>query len=141
MAKSALRKRLAKQTKKLTKVCLRITGVFADEIGSYKKTLLVGGLVLIFGLLFTFGSGMISGTMAKYIVMSESEILRRVGTHTALPTTPPTSIVRVKDAEALRAQHMFYKDVKEGDYIIIYNNRVIIYDLRADAVIGEKSSQ
>jgi len=134
-------KRFSKYSKKYTKICLRVTGVITDEISTYKKTLVGGALGIFFILLFMFGSDMVSSTLARTIVVSESEILKRIKTHTTITDTPPTSIVRVKDAETLRAQHMFYKDIKEGDYIIMYPNRVIIYDLRADVVIGEKSSE
>ena len=129
-----------RKSKKAIKVFFRICDVITKEIFTYKKTLVGISLILVFGLLFFFGKDMISSTLSKTIVVSESEILRRVGTHVSIPEGPPVSIVRVKDAEALRAQHMFYKDIKEGDYIIIYPNRVIIYDLRADIVVGEKSS-
>ena len=134
-------RRASKYSKKSVKVFLRVCDFVTKEIFTYKKTLVGFSLLFIFGLLFFFGKDMISTTLAKTVVVSESEILRRVGTHTSLPKELPTDIVRVKDAEVLRAQHMFYKDIKEGDYIIMYPNRVIIYDLRANVVIAEKSSQ
>lgn len=134
-------KRIHRGAKRIGKMLIRVGNVLVEEVFTFKKTLVSLSLIFIFGLLFFFGKDMISSTLAKTVVVSESEILRRVGTHTSVPDIAPTSIVRVKDAENLRAQHMFYKDIKEGDYIIMYQDRVIIYDLRADAVIGEKSSQ
>jgi hypothetical protein len=134
-------KKLQKFFKRFAKIFFRISNVITEEVLTYKKTLVVITLALIFTGLIVFGKGMVSSTLANTIVVSESEILRRIRTHTTIPSTQPTSIVRVKDAEVLRAQHMFYKDIKEGDYIIMYPDRVIIYDLRADTVIGEKSSQ
>lgn len=134
-------RRSSRYSKKVAKFFLNMCDLIMKEIFTFKKTLMGICLVLLVTLLFVFGKDMISTTLAKTVVVSEGEIIRRVSLHTALPQEAPTSIVRVKDAETLRTQHIFYKDIKEGDYIIIYTNRVIIYDLRTDTVLGEKSSQ
>ncbi len=136
-----LLRRTNKTTKKIIKSFFTTCDSVTKKIFTYKKTLVISSLILIFSFLGLFGRDMISTTLAKTVVVSESEILRRVATHTEIPKEAPTSIVRVKDAETLRTQHMFYKDIKEGDYIIVYPTRVIIYDLRDDTLIGEKSSQ
>ena len=127
--------------KKVVKIFLKICDVVVKEIFTFKKTLTGISLVLLIALLFFFGKDIISSTLAKTVVVSEGEILRRVALHTTMPQGKPTSIVRVKDAETLRVQHMFYKDIKEGDYIIIYSDRVIIYNLRSDIIVGEKYSR
>ncbi len=105
-----------------------------------KKILLISALLLaIIGGVFYIKSS-VTDYVANNVVVSESEIIRRIKTHTSVPNEEPISIVRVQDAESLRLQHAFYKDVKEGNYIVVYKDKVIIYDLRGDRVVAEKNS-
>ncbi len=86
-----------------------------------------------------YGSYLYIGkTFANEIVVSQSEIIARVSRLTALPQESPYEIVRVQDEEDLRKQNPFYKDIKEGDYILIYKNLAIIYDLRNNRIAGIK---
>jgi hypothetical protein len=72
------------------------------------------------------------------VIVSQSEIISRAGKLVPLPQTPPDEVVRVQDEENLRLQNPFYHDIKEGDYILIYNNMAVIYDLRNNVVKGVK---
>ena len=76
----------------------------------------------------------IYGEFVNNVVVSQSEIIRRVSKHVNLPETDPLSVVRVDNAESLRSQNNFYKDINEGDYILAYRNIVVVYDLRNDKV-------
>lgn len=80
----------------------------------------------------------ISKTFANEIVVSQSEIISRVGKLISLPSENPFEIVRVQDEEDLRKQNEFYKDVKEGDYILMYKNLAVIYDLRTNTIVASK---
>lgn len=94
--------------------------------------------------LMVFGSALygvyafIGNTFANNIVVSKSEILVRVAKHTELPASDPDAVVRVQDAEILKKQNDFYTNVKEGDYIVMYANLAIIYDLRNDSIVALK---
>jgi hypothetical protein len=81
---------------------------------------------------------LIGNTLANDIVVSKSEILMRVAKHTELPKGNPEAVVRVQDAESLKKQNDFYSNVKEGDYIVMYQDLAIIYDLRNDSVVALK---
>jgi hypothetical protein len=86
-----------------------------------------------------YGSYLYIGkTFANEIVVSQSEIVARVGKLMSLPSESPYEIVRVQDEEDLRKQNKFYKDVKEGEYILIYKNLAVIYDLRNNVIVGVK---
>lgn len=86
-----------------------------------------------------YGSYLYIGkTFANEVVVSQSEIVARVGKLTSLPHEEPLEIVRVQDEEDLRKQNPFYKDVQEGEYILIYKNLAIIYDLRNNVIVGIK---
>lgn len=80
----------------------------------------------------------ISKTFANEVIVSQSEIVARVGKLTALPGESPYEIVRVQDENDLRKQNPFYKDVKEGDYILMYKNLAVIYDLRNNVIVAIK---
>jgi hypothetical protein len=70
------------------------------------------------------------------VSVSQKEIVLKVSKHIDLPNEEPQEVVRVQDAQSLQAQNDFYKDVKEGDYILMYKNMAVIYDLRNDVVVA-----
>ena len=72
--------------------------------------------------------------LSNSVVVSQSEIIRRVSKHVDLPNTDPLSVVRVDNAENLRKQSYFYDNINEGDYIVAYRTIVVIYDLRNDKI-------
>jgi hypothetical protein len=78
----------------------------------------------------------IGKTFANEVVVSQSEIIARVSKLTMLPPEAPYDVVRVQDGEELRKQNPFYKDIKEGDYILMYRDMAVIYDLRNNVVKG-----
>ncbi len=83
----------------------------------------------------------IGNTFANDVIVSKSEILARVAKHTELPAGNPDAVVRVQDAGTLKKENSFYENVKEGDYIIMYPNLAIIYDLRNDSIVGLKRTE
>ena len=97
----------------------------------------VATAVIVVSLLY--GSYLYIGkTFANEIVVSQSEIIARVSRLTALPQENPYEIVRVQDEEDLQKQNPFYKNVKEGNYILMYKNLAVIYDLRNNVIVGIK---
>jgi hypothetical protein len=83
----------------------------------------------------------IGKTFANEVVVSQSEIVSRVSKLTALPPGDPDEVVRVQDEETLKKQNSFYQDVKEGDYILMYKNTAVIYDLRNDLIVAIKRTK
>lgn len=81
----------------------------------------------------------IGKTVANEIVISKSQIIDRVAKLTSLPAGNPEAVVRVQDAENLKRQNSFYKDVESGDYIIMYKTLAVIYDLRNDKILATKN--
>lgn len=101
--------------------------------------------VLIFTLI-SFGAiygayHLIDKTFANEVVISESEIIRNVAKHVTLPQEKPETVVRVQDAETLAKQQAFFADAKTGDYVLIYRQMAIIYDLRNDTVVGMRQTK
>jgi len=62
----------------------------------------------------TLSQDLILSTLAKNIVLPESFTLEKM--------------IRVSNGDQLRDQNNFYKDVNDGDYIIVYKDMSIIYD-------------
>jgi hypothetical protein len=90
-----------------------------------------------FGLLYA-SYFFIGKTFANEVIVSQSEIIARVSKLTPLPSEVPYEVVRVQDETDLRKQNVFYKDIKEGDYILIYRDLAVIYDLRDNVIVGIK---
>lgn len=84
---------------------------------------------------------LVGSSVAEDVIVSKSEIVKRVTKFIVLPEGEPQAVVRVEDAESLKKQNGFYEGVKEGDYILVYQKVAIIYDLRNDAIVGLKSTE
>lgn len=80
----------------------------------------------------------IGTTFADDIVVSKSEILSRVSRHINLPLGEPEAVVRVQDPSTLKKQNTLFENAKEGDYIVMYQDLAVVYDLRNDAIIALK---
>lgn len=101
---------------------------------------------VVLGLLVT-GSALygayafIGNAVADDVVVSKSEIIARVAKHIELPNEDPEAVVRVQDAETLQKQAVLYENVKEGDYILVYQSLAVVYDLRNDHIVALKSTR
>ena len=127
-------KRIASSTKRLGKKTLREILLSKTFHTSFKVLI---GFMVSFGTLYGAYS-FIDTTFANDIVVSKSEILSRVGKSISLPSEEPSAVVRVQDAESLKKQNKLYENVKEGDYIIIYPELAIVYDLRNNIILATK---
>ncbi len=108
------------------------------------KTFQITVKAMLFVMLLSTGLygayAVIENTVAEDIIISKSEIINRVMKLTTLPNENPEAVVRVENPENLQKQNSFYSGVKEGDYIIVYPELAVIYDLRNDAIVGLKVS-
>lgn len=127
---------LAKSIKRNSKIALRSMLLSRTFHTTFK--VLVGVMVsagLFYGSYIAIGK-----TFANEVVISKSEIVSRVQKLTSLVPMDqdPYDIVRVQDPEDLKKQNEFYKDVEEGDYILMYPNIAVIYNLRNNKIAGIK---
>lgn len=127
-APSSYVKKLKRYTKQGVKSLL-LSPVFHSTFRMVSITFI--SLAFIYGSYFFIGK-----TFANEVVVSQSEIIARVSKLTMLPVEDPYEIVRVQDATDLRKQNNFYKDINEGDYILIYRDLAVIYDLRNNTIKG-----
>lgn len=125
---------LVKKMKRYSKQTLRSVLLSHTFHTSFK---VVVGLIISSGLLY--GSYLAIGTsFANEVVISKGEIVTRVGKLTSLPKEDPYDIVRVQDSEYLKKQNSFYKDIEEGDYILMYPHLAVIYNLRNNQIVAIK---
>jgi hypothetical protein len=96
--------------------------------------------LLVSGFMYT-SYRVIGKSFANEVVVSQSEIIARVAKLTPVPQEDPEEIVRVQDPEILKKQNSFYNDVKEGDYILMYPNLAVIYDLRSNSIVAVKRNE
>ncbi len=125
---------LVKKMKRYGKQTLRSILLSHTFHTSFK---VVAGIVISTGLFY--GSYLAIGTsFANEVVISKGEIVTRVAKLTSLPKEEPYDIVRVQDPEYLKKQNIFYKDIQEGDYILMYPNLAVIYNLRNNQIVAVK---
>lgn len=137
--KKVLNKSVARKGSRLKKFSKQIVkGILLAPSFQYAvKALGVGALVLssAYGVYHFAGR-----TFANEVVISKSEIVSRVSKLIPIPEGPPYDVVRVEDGVNLQRQNPFYKDVKEGDYILMYRDLAIVYDLRSNAIVAMRTT-
>lgn len=126
-----------RSTKRYSKVALK--SMLLSKAFSTTIKLSVIGMVAFTALYGAYA--FIGTTVSKDVIVSKSEIISRVAKLTALPVGKPEAVVRVQDPEILKKQNQFYDNVKEGDYILVYKELAVIYDLRNNVIVGLKHSR
>lgn len=101
--------------------------------------ILLGVALLVFAFYGIYSY--INTSFAHGVVVSQSEIIDRVGKLTTLPPGLPSAVVRVEDPETLKKQNIFLGNAKNGDYILMYEKAAIIYDLRNNSIVAVKKSE
>lgn len=106
------------------------------------KKILVG---LVFFVLVIFVSGVVvflyrknefSNVLNKSVDRGEpSVVLKKLGEHMLLPSATP-NIGTVVEIQKLREKSAFFKDAKNGDIVVIYDDRAIIYDEKQDKIVN-----
>jgi len=72
---------------------------------------------------------------SKAGIITQENVISRLKQHIFLPGEEELILIqRVFLAESLRQQDIFFINVKDGDYLIKYNNMSIIYDYNNDYI-------
>ncbi|MBU1445987.1 LytR C-terminal domain-containing protein [Patescibacteria group bacterium] len=69
------------------------------------------------------------------------EIINSVGSHIILPADEMPVVARLEDAENLKAEQAFFKYASNGDFLLIYSDRGIIYSPAKDVLINVGPTQ
>lgn len=71
---------------------------------------------------------------------SASDLIARVARHTAVNQALMPTIAEVKNAYLLSIQDpTFYKDVENGDFVLIWPDKAVLYSYTKDVVLNETS--
>jgi hypothetical protein len=107
---------------------------------------LIIGLVLVIlvagGGYYAWQSNAAKGGLANLSASSKltdsqvSELVSRISKFLVVPNNENPSVVVIKDAAQLAAQQSFYKDAKDGDVLIVYSTRAIIYDIANNKLVN-----
>jgi hypothetical protein len=73
-------------------------------------------------------------SVSKITPDTDQAIIDRVGRHIVLPGGVP-KVVPVKDVETLRKGDPFFNSAQEGDELLVYSNKVILYSPTLDKVV------
>jgi hypothetical protein len=64
------------------------------------------------------------------------QLIARVGRFLVLPSDEQPSVAAISDAQELAQRQSFYKDAQDGNILIVYSNKAIIYDAVADQLVN-----
>jgi len=70
--------------------------------------------------------------------LSTEQLLAKVGTHIVLPVGETPTIASVVDADKLKQEQAFYRDVQNGDFVLIYPQaqKAFIYRDSTDVLVN-----
>jgi len=63
-------------------------------------------------------------------------VISRVSKFMVIPSDEKPSVVVLRGVAELAAQQPFYRDAKDGDVLIVYSSRAIIYDAKANKLVS-----
>jgi LytR cell envelope-related transcriptional attenuator len=73
---------------------------------------------------------------AKLTEAQVDAVVARISKFMVVPEGERPSVVVLKGTAELAQQQAFYKDAKDGDILIVYSSRAIIYDAKANKLVG-----
>lgn len=63
-------------------------------------------------------------------------VIARVSKFMVVPSDEKPSVVVLRNVAELAAQQPFYRDAKDGDVLIVYSSRAIVYDAKANKLVS-----
>lgn len=63
-------------------------------------------------------------------------LIERISRFMVLPDEENPSVVVIRDAASLAQQQSFYRGAKDGDILVVYSSRAIIYDAKANKLVN-----
>jgi hypothetical protein len=64
------------------------------------------------------------------------QVVANISKFLAVPSDEKPSVVVLSDVQSLAAQQQFYQGAKDGDLLVLYSNRAIIYDAAANKLVA-----
>lgn len=79
-------------------------------------------------ILFIVLYGVIKSSKSNAESITQDTVISQLSKTINLPSDGVVSIMRVSDAKTLSSQDTLYKNIQNGDYIIVYKSMVLVYD-------------
>ena len=95
---------------------------------------IVSGLVVVIVIF-----GYINSTKTKAESVTQENVISQLSKQISLPNETPVTFLRVSDAKSLSLQDEFYKNVQNGDYIIVYSSMALVYDFSNNKIENVKT--
>jgi hypothetical protein len=72
----------------------------------------------------------------KFTDEQVSQLTARIGRFLVVPANEKPSVVVIRDVAQLAAQQSFYAGAKDGDILVVYSTRAIIYDAKTNKLVN-----
>ncbi|MFO0743979.1 MAG: hypothetical protein U0469_02950 [Candidatus Paceibacterota bacterium] len=95
---------------------------------------IVSGLVVVIVIF-----GYINSAKTKAESVTQENVISQLSKQISLPNEAPVTFLRVSDAKNLSLQDEFYKNVQNGDYIIVYSSMALVYDFSNNKIENVKT--
>ena len=73
---------------------------------------------------------------AKLTDSQVQTIISRVSKFMVVPSDEKPSVVVLRDVASLASQQPFYRDAKDGDVLLVYSTRAIVYDAKENKLVS-----
>lgn len=83
--------------------------------------------------------GFINNSRSKAESVTQENVIEQLSKQLVLPDDLPKDFLRVSNAKTLASQDDFYKNVKNGDYIIVYDTMALVYDFAGNKIENVKT--
>lgn len=105
----------------------------------FKWVLLVGLMVCLTLMLFVYWQVSLSGKVVEgdTAELTTTQVVAKVGALMRLPDEQPV-VIKVSNADTLRAEQPFYAGVENGDYILLYgaSKQAMVYSLKQNRLLN-----
>lgn len=91
-------------------------------------------------ILFIILYGVIKSNKTNAESITQDTVISQLSKTISLPDNELISIMRVSDAKSLSIQDNLYKNVKNGDYIIVFKSMVLVYDFDSRFIKNVKTT-
>ena len=98
------------------------------RISSFKFLRLIFISSSSFFIIFIVLYGLINSNKSNAESVTQETIISQLSKSIDLSDDELISVMRISDAKTLSNQDNLYKNVKNGDYIIIYKSMILVYD-------------
>ncbi len=111
------------------------------RISSFKLVRLIFVFSSFSLVIFVVLYGLVNSSKSKAESITQDTVISQLSKAINLPEEGPISIMRVSNAKVLASQNELYKDIKNGDYIIVFKSMILVYDFDSSFIKDIKTNK